>query len=343
MAATTASMLISMAARLRGAFVIGLVIPASSFRLITLDLDNTLWPTAPVVAVANAALCSALRADHGVELATPAAVQQEMKRLRPLLEARGRRRSPGDGGDRCPVTYTQLRTAAIAHLLGDRPDAADAASQLFDVWLAARHAAAQDQLFPEATSALCAMRAAYPDAIVAAVTNGRGDPRVMSPALARCFDLTVSGEEPGIHPGRKPSPTIFRAAVARAGLGPRLVPGQPLPWWVHVGDDIFNDVAASKALGAKTVWLDAPRQEAGDGVGLKSARGERQASTDADASYTTLEQSERRTRQAQRAAVPASAVDARITAIAELPRALAAIASGFNAHRPHLNRFPHPR
>lgn len=285
--------------------------PSSCFRLITLDLDDTLWPTAPVVAAANAALCSAISARHGVD-ATPAHVQAAMKRLRPQLEERDGR----------PATYTQLRASAIADLLGSRPgiEASAAAEKLFEVWLLARHTAAEELLFEGAASALASVRGSFPGAVIAAVTNGRGDPLQMA-SIARYFDLTVSGEDESVHPGRKPSPIIYRAALTRAGFGPDSVDG-----WAHVGDDLLNDMMAAKALGARTVLLDPGRVDAGGGGVRGRASEAAAAAADAvESSYTTLDSSEREARNALRAAVPASAVDARIASIADLPQALLAL------------------
>lgn len=301
---------------------------STRLRLITLDLDGTLWPTAPVVASANRALCTALRSMYGVEAATPSELQLAMKRLRPRLEVPDRLSLLPR-----PVTYTELRIAAIADLLGNKPGTDVRARELFDVWLAARHAAAEELLFQGATSALTKVREAFPNAVVAAVTNGRGDPRAMA-SIARYFDLTVSGEDPDVHPRRKPSPVIYRTALARAGIAAADLDSTG---WVHIGDDLLNDVAAAKAVGAKTVWLDLNRKAAvaesapaleivSGGMAQCSERAAVAAAVE-EGSYSTLADSIRKARTAQRSAVPASAIDARISAIADLPEALLEIAA----------------
>ena len=46
----------------------------------------------------------------------------------------------------------------------------------------------------------------------------------------------------------KPDPAIFHAASVGTGL--------PLDAFLHVGDDPLRDVAAARALGLPTVWIN---------------------------------------------------------------------------------------
>ena len=70
--------------------------PPPQLRLLTCDLDDTFWPTAEVVAAANAALSTALEA-RGADASLLGAT---MKRLR---------RAAG-----VAMSYTEARTSAIA-------------------------------------------------------------------------------------------------------------------------------------------------------------------------------------------------------------------------------------
>ena len=200
--------------------------PPPRLRLLTCDLDDTLWPTAEVVAAANAALYEALEA-RGADASL---LGETMKRLR---------RAAG-----VQMSYTEARTSAIAELLGGEPGA----EELFQLWLDARQQASEDLLFPDAATSLAEVRRRHPDARIGAVTNGRGDPRQIS-SLAPYFDFCVSGEDADVHPQRKPAPRIYEAALERAHCGP--------DGWVHLGDDVLNDCSAAKSCGARTVWLDA--------------------------------------------------------------------------------------
>ena len=221
--------------------------------LLSFDLDDTLFPCSTVVARSNAKLVSALTA-NGVSAAAridAPAIQAQIK-----LE---RRKSA------TVLTYSEMRTRAIRSILqlhgghGDCHATDDLAHELFDIWLEERNRAANDLLFEGAVDAIQACKSAHPDAIIGAISNGRGDPLCM-PRLEHLFDFTVSGEDPDVFPDRKPSPGIYEAALRRAastqGGGT-----PPEEWrtisrgWVHVGDCLVNDVSASKAAGARTIWL----------------------------------------------------------------------------------------
>lgn len=205
---------------------------ALSSPLITLDLDDTLWPTGEVVAQANVVLLKALEA-AGAAGCTHEDVMIEMRRVR--TSWRGS----------TPPRYTQQRTLAIEALLKGRgvTNSERYSKLCFELWLQARHSSAERLLFPGTVEALEGVRAAFPTARIVAVTNGRGDPLSM-PTLAPFFDLTVSGEDDDVHPHRKPAPQIFRRALERAG-------GCARGEWAHVGDCKVNDASAgSRATSA---------------------------------------------------------------------------------------------
>lgn len=200
------------AARL--AVVLALAAPATaalaSLRLITLDLDDTLWPTGPVVSSANIALATAVGGD-------PKDLQARLRTARA-------------GTDK--PSYSEARVLAIESWLNERDGTAsghrDDAEEFFDLWLAERHAAAGRLLFDGAAEAVAAVRRQHPDALIAAVTNGRGDPLVM-PSLRPHFDFTISAEDADIYPERKPAAAPFLAALRRAGVT------RPTPaLWAHV-------------------------------------------------------------------------------------------------------------
>ena len=158
-------------------------------RLLTCDLDDTFWPTAEVVAAANTALSTALEARG----ADSSLLGETMKRLR---------RAAG-----VQMSYTEARTSAISELLGGDHGTAE---ELFQLWLDARQQASEDLLFPDAATSLAEVRRRHPDAVVGAVTNGRGDPRFI-PSLAPHFDFCVSGEDADVHPNRKPSAPVHKS------------------------------------------------------------------------------------------------------------------------------------
>eukprot|EP00873_Tetraselmis_striata_P011043 jgi/Tetstr1/431307/TSEL_020999.t1 len=219
-------------------------------RVVTFDLDDTLWPTGEVVFSANAALRAWL-GDHfpgieneGVE------VQVEMKRLRRGWD----QTEPG-----FVVNYGRLRREALLQLAMragyGASDAGRCAEGGFAVWLAERQAAAGRLLFDDAVATLEALRAA--GLLIGAVTNGNGDPKQIE-ALAPLFDFVVSAEEAEVALP-KPSPRPFEVAMDRAAAmlasGPQpLARGSAADAWLHVGDCLDNDVRAAKSVGIMTAW-----------------------------------------------------------------------------------------
>lgn len=205
---------------------------------LSFDLDDTLFPTNRVVEESND-----LMIDHMKKLGYASTVDDflEMTRsIRLALEA--------------PVTYTDLRKLAIRGEM-ERTNlniiADDIVDEIFDVWLDARQELANDYLFDGAVECLKEIKFKHPDVCIAAITNGRGDPKAM-PRLSPWFDFTVSGEEEQVFPNRKPHVGIYNIALERYRKE-RENGSEHL--WIHVGDCLANDVGASASAGARAVWF----------------------------------------------------------------------------------------
>jgi len=283
--------------------------------LLTFDLDDTLFPCGPVVAEANEAMLASI-VSHGYPSITNEDVLAATKAIRNELRK-----------TETPITYTNLRIAAIQNQLerssalhypniGSTALHESVSQKIFEVWLRARHEAAERKLYPDAIAMLQQVQATHPDVIIGAVTNGRGDPLDMRDTLRPYFDFTISGEDDGVFPNRKPHPGIFEATLRRfqsiAGYDVRHTKEKS---WVHVGDDLANDVGASAACGAKAVWYKMEEDDdGGDG---------------ATPFYSTAssEEIERRKRMAKEAE---EKVTERISTLAQLPRAIENILSKVN-------------
>jgi putative hydrolase of the HAD superfamily len=63
--------------------------------------------------------------------------------------------------------------------------------------------------------------------------------------LLEYFTVMVFSEDTGFG---KPHPSIFQEACRRAGDDPR--------GCIHIGDDLTNDIYASRALGIRPIWID---------------------------------------------------------------------------------------
>lgn len=208
--------------------------------LLSFDLDDTLFPTSTVVREANTAMLLRMKALGCVGLSedeffqTTRAIRQGLSK---------------------PITYTELRIRAIAEELVkagvSKDDSGPLSVECFDIWLKERQESANRHLFPDVVDTLQVLKTTYPSVCIAAITNGRGNPREME-KLRDIFDFCVSGEDDDVFPERKPEPGIYRKALQRyRGLVSDAVEES---LWVHVGDCIVNDVGAAAVLGAKTVW-----------------------------------------------------------------------------------------
>ena len=125
----------------------------SEVRVITFDLDNTLYLTSGCISAANDALASHLDADNIVQ---PKRVEKIMGEL---FQSNKSRYSPLDENATAPVLLTKLRTDAIRQVLEDHndyspDDALEYAENAFHVWTKARHDAIPNNLAPKVLACL---------------------------------------------------------------------------------------------------------------------------------------------------------------------------------------------
>lgn len=244
-------------------------------RVVSFDLDDTLWSTMDTIGVALQSLRAFWQA-HGVRI--PQSCEVVMKQL---FAAHRQKYAPthSDGNDSttggaafCPVYMTQLRLDAMQYILETynkySPQEAKAlAQQAFDVMAKARHEAIPDHLARGAVETLQQLRqrlrssADGTPVLIGAITNGNADPSSVA-ILAPYFDFCIQAEQVGVS---KPDARIFTHTVQHV-LG-RLAnqdhrhhddyyhgDGEVGPWWVHVGDDFEKDIVGAKQMGMRTVW-----------------------------------------------------------------------------------------
>lgn len=199
-------------------------------RLLTFDLDNTLWETEPVVAAAERRLLEWF-AEHAplflqrLDADARRALRQEVLAGNPAL--------------RHSVTALRL---AIMELGLSRAGYSDdharmLAEQGFEVFLEARHALT---FFPHAERLLEQLSKHY---TLATISNGNADVRRLG--LDRYFKVLVSADEIGLS---KPDPAPFLAALERAGAEPSET--------LHIGDHPVDDIQGALAVGLHTLWFN---------------------------------------------------------------------------------------
>jgi putative hydrolase of the HAD superfamily len=195
-------------------------------RAITLDLDDTLWPFAPIGARIERVLDAWMR-EHSPATAMrfPAT---EMRALRDLVFSENPQFAHDLGALRRMTLERALRES------GSDPALAGAA---YEAFYEARN---QVECYPDAIDALARIAARVP---VAAVTNGNADlDRI---GLGHHFRFNLGPRE---HGAAKPDASIFLAACERLGCAPNAV--------LHVGDHIEMDVLGAARAGLRSCWID---------------------------------------------------------------------------------------
>lgn len=199
-----------------------------SFRVsaITLDLDDTLWPFAPIGARVEQVLDDWLR-QHCPRTAERYPIPA-MRRLREQVFAE----RPDLAHD-----FSQLRRLSLVRameLAGDDPLHAETA---FDVFYAERN---RVEFHADSEAALARLAARVP---VAALSNGNADLAVIG--IDHHFVFQLGARE---HGAAKPDAGLFHAACSRLGHAPAQV--------LHVGDDIELDVRGAQRAGLRSCWIN---------------------------------------------------------------------------------------
>lgn len=197
-----------------------------SIRAITLDLDDTIWPIAPVMIRAENVLADWLR-EHAPRTAEryPAAAMREL-----------RDRIAGQRPD-LAHDFTHQRRLTLEHMLRDSGDDLALVAPAFEAFFAAR---CEVEHYPDSEAALARLAARVP---LAALTNGNADLNRIG--LMPLFRFQLGARE---HGRAKPDPSIFHAACERLQLEPAQV--------LHVGDDIEMDVIGGAQAGLRTCWIN---------------------------------------------------------------------------------------
>lgn len=206
-----------------------------AIKLITLDLDNTLWETDPVIIKAEKA-CH----DWIVENVPQAAEFYTMEALRQykndIAECYPQLRHKVSEL-RIEVLRRVFLQAGLTRSKDGIDQAREKALAAFDVFYKAR---SEVTLFDGALSALETLKKDYP---LMAVTNGNADLKLIG--IDHLFDAHFNAENIG---AAKPHPDMFEAALNKAGVSAAEC--------IHVGDHQEQDIVAAKRLGFKTIWVN---------------------------------------------------------------------------------------
>ena len=195
-------------------------------RAITLDLDDTLWPFAPIGARIDQVLHDWMRTH------SPAtALRFDVTGMRELRE-RSFVENPHLHHDLSALRRLTLQQAF--ELSGGDVNLIEPA---YEVFYAARN---QVECYPDALDALARIAARVP---IAAVSNGNAD--LVRIGLDHHFAFQLGSRE---HGAAKPEASIFHAACERLGLAPGEV--------LHVGDHVDMDVMGALDAGLRACWIN---------------------------------------------------------------------------------------
>lgn len=203
-------------------------------RVITMDLDDTLWDVMPVILRAEAVLRSWF-AEHYPRIPEEVS-NDDIMALRAEIVTRYRDRAHD-------LTFLRKQTiVAMARAAGYEESIGVAISEeAFAVFYEHRN---RLELFPDARPALEKLASRYR---LIAVTNGNADLELIG--IDDLFDDYVSARTAG---AAKPDPRIFRAAV-EAG-------GHPAENTLHVGDHPEHDVQGARQSGLRAAWVNRGKQ-----------------------------------------------------------------------------------
>ena len=201
--------------------------PASlppNIRAITLDLDDTLWPVAPVIQRAEQGLHDWLVAHAPATAALPKEQKQDLRRAVHAAH-------PSQSHDLSFLRREAIRACLMA--AGDDPALAEPA---FEAFYRLRQ---QVQFHPGKLDALARLSRRFR---LVALSNGNAD--IFQTEAAPYFYAALRAHEFGV---AKPDPRIFHAAAEAAEVSPSEV--------LHVGDDSHHDVVGARSAGMAAVWI----------------------------------------------------------------------------------------
>ncbi|MGJ4731115.1 HAD family hydrolase [Luteimonas sp. SDU101] len=202
-------------------------------RAITLDLDDTLWPFAPIGARIERVLEDWMR-EHCPQTAT----------MFPIAAMRSLRERVWRENPHLAHDLGALRRLSLEIALRDSGADLSLLDAAYEAFYAERN---RVEFYPDALDALQRIARHVP---LVSLSNGNAD--LERVGIAGHFAFQLHARE---HGAAKPEPGIFLAACARLGLAPSVV--------LHVGDHVETDVAGAARAGLRSCWIRRPDNPGG--------------------------------------------------------------------------------
>jgi 2-haloalkanoic acid dehalogenase type II len=195
-------------------------------RVVSFDLDGTLWDAEPALTRAERAV------HHWLSLNYPPVAQAF-----PIEALRELRRTLALDNPHLAHDVTALRKESIkiaAERVGVDPQISE---QAFQVFMLHRNCV---RLYADVLPALARLRTRY---LLCSLTNGNAD--LVEIGLQSAFHHSLSAAEVG---AAKPASEMFARVCALAGVSPAQI--------VHVGDEPETDMFGAATAGCRTVWIN---------------------------------------------------------------------------------------
>lgn len=198
----------------------------SDIRLITIDLDDTLWPCMPTIVQA--------------ENTSYQWLQQNLPKITDrysMDDLRDKRKQIMQRQPELKHDLSEARRAHFRELADEMGYEHDWIEEGFQVFLAARQLV---EFYDDVLPVLEQLKQTF---YLVALTNGNAD--IQRVGLGNYFHLQISAADVS---AAKPDPAMFHAAMGRLSVSPEQT--------LHVGDHAIHDIAGARAAGIRSVWVN---------------------------------------------------------------------------------------
>jgi putative hydrolase of the HAD superfamily len=195
-------------------------------KAVLLDLDDTLWPVAPVIQYAESTLYD------WMAIHTPNVVQHYS-----IDQLRASRNALIKTNPRFEYDLWALRHALLSKVFSELGEESEKAHDAMAVFANARN---QVTLYEDVLPALSQLSE---HVVLGSISNGFADLRAIG--ISTHFKVSLAAHSFGC---AKPDPRIFMAACTELNLMPDQV--------MVVGDDLLLDVLGAQQVGMQGVWMN---------------------------------------------------------------------------------------
>jgi putative hydrolase of the HAD superfamily len=197
-----------------------------TIKVLSFDLDDTLWPGLPTILRAEKILYQWL-SEHVPVITQRYDINQLHEKRRYLL----------NNNPQLAHDLTQLRIKSFVQLAREFELSENWIKPAFEIFYESRQ---QITLFDDVTAVLDELKNEF---LLVSLTNGNAD--TLKTGVDHWFDFSLNSISVG---KLKSEPEIYRQVQKLANIKAQQM--------VHIGDDPLNDVAGAKSAGVFAVWLN---------------------------------------------------------------------------------------